>query len=530
MIHYPASAQAGCRWLLPRHLLRRIAPLGNIAVVCLLTQTLFFKKARADSATRPNIVLILADDLGYGDVSCYNDRSKVATPNIDCLATQGMRFLDAHSPSTVCTPTRYSILTGRMAFRLNYRGVFSGAGGPCLIKAGEPTIAGLLRQHGYVTAMIGKWHVGLTFHDEQGKPICENGLPGVRRIDFSRPIPDSPIHRGFDSFFGTACCPTTDWLYAWIEGDRVPNPPTKIVDKESLPSHVYSRDCRPGMIADDFDLEEVDLVLLEKSQEFLARHASEAPGRPFFLFHSCQAVHLPSFPADRFKGTTSAGPHGDFIAELDFVVGELMRTLDDLGLSENTLIVFTSDNGPEVPTVLNMRKDHDHDGARPWRGMKRDNWEGGHRVPMIVRWPGKVSAGVETSQTVCLTDLMATCASIIGTEPTPTAVDSVNLLPVLLGRRGEDDPIRDRTLHQTISLSLAIRQGQWKYLDHRGSGGNRYSNERLKPLLPPETAPGAPGQLYNLQTDPFETKNLYFEMPEIVERMKGELKSSLDGS
>ena len=473
--------------------------------------------------SKPNIVLILADDLGYGDIGCYNPESKVATPNLDKLAREGIRFTDAHSSSTVCTPTRYSVLTGRMAFRTGMRGVFTGVGGPCMIEEGRLTLPQMLREKGYATGMFGKWHIGMTFFDKEGKAINQNGLEAVKRIDYSRAIPDGPIHRGFDEFFGTVCCPTTDWLYAYVEGDRIPVPPTGIVDRTGLPKHPYSRDNRPGMIAPGYDLEEVDLVFLEKSKRFLRRHVKEKPNRPFFLYHSAQAVHLPSFAADRFKGRTKAGPHGDFIFELDYVVGELMKTLDELGVAENTLVMFSSDNGPEVTSVINMRKDHGHDGARPWRGMKRDQWEGGHRVPLIARWPGKIKAGSTTNQTVGLTDVMATCAAVVGSRlPNDAAEDSFDILGVLLGTQG-DKPVRRYTLQQTISLALAIRRGPWKYLDHKGSGGNNYSREHMRPYSLPEKAPDAPGQLYNLESDPGETTNLYFEHPEIVKELKSEL-------
>ena len=476
---------------------------------------------------KPNIVFILADDLGYGDVGCYNPEAKAPTPNIDRLAREGMRFTDAHSPSTVCTPTRYSLLTGRMAFRNGMKGVFTGAGGPCLIKEDRLTIAGMLRDQGYTTAMFGKWHIGLTFYDKDGKPITKNGLEAVKRIDYSQPITGGPIDRGFDQFFGTACCPTTDWLYAYIDGDKIPMPPTRIVDRKPLPKHPYSRDNRPGMIAPGFDLEEVDMVFLQKSLEFLESHKQKSPDKPFFLFHSAQAVHLPSFAGRAFKGKTEAGPHGDFIFELDYVVGRLMSKLDQLGYGENTLVIFSSDNGPEVPTVIDMRKTHKHDGARPWRGVKRDQWEGGHRVPFIARWPKKIKDGSTSAQTICLTDVMATCAALTGaTIPPNAAEDSYNILPVLLGQAG-DKPIREYTLHQTISLALAIRHGNWKYLDHKGSGGNNYGREGewgMKQFALPERAPDAPGQLYDLVKDPGETTNLYNEYPEIVKALKGKLE------
>ena len=481
---------------------------------------------RAAVATKPNLLFILADDLGYGDVGCYNAEAKVPTPNLDRLAREGMRFTDAHSPSTVCTPSRYSLLTGRMAFRINYRSVFEGVGGPCLIQADQLTLPQMLRNQGYATAMTGKWHVGLSFFDKDGQRITKGGVEGVRMIDYSRAIPDAPVHRGFDRFFGTACCPGTDYLYAFIEGDRIPVPPTGMLDKSKLPKHPYAVDNRAGMIAPDFDLEEVDMLFLKKSREFLEQHAQNQPGKPFFLLHSTHAVHLPSFAAKQFRGSTKAGPHGDFIHELDFIVGELLKTLERLGVADNTVVMFSSDNGPETTSVVHMRADHGHDGARPWRGVKRDQWEGGHRVPFLVRWPGKVAAGSTSDQTVCLTDVMATCAAMTGVAlPGNAAEDSFSLLPVLLGK-GNVAPVRAYTLHQTISLALAIRRGPWKYLDHRGSGGNNYDKGEIKSFALPDTAPDAPGQLYNLASDPGEKVNLYFQHPEIVRELKALLESS----
>ncbi|MCH8047723.1 MAG: sulfatase-like hydrolase/transferase [Planctomycetes bacterium] len=483
-----------------------------------------FATTPALAAKPPNIVFILADDLGYGDVGCYNAESKVPTTNLDRLAKEGMRFTDAHSPSTVCTPTRYSLLTGRMAFRTGMRGVFTGVGGPCMIEQGRLTLPQMLKNKGYTTAMFGKWHVGMTFFDKQGKPINRSGLAAVKRIDYTRRVPDAPIHRGFDQFYGTVSCPTTDWLYAFVDGDRIPVPPTKIVDRGPLPKHAYSRDNRPGMIAPNFNLEEVDLVFLEKSKRFLEKHVKQSPDKPFFLFHSMQAVHLPSFPADRFKGQTKAGPHGDFIFEMDWIVGELLKTLDRLGVADNTLVMFSSDNGPETTSVVNMRADHRHDGARPWRGMKRDQWEGGHRVPLIVRWPGKVKPGSTSDAMVSLTDVMATCAAVVDAKlPTAAAEDSYNFLPVLLGTQG-DQPVREYLLQQTISLALSIRRGPWKYLDHQGSGGNNYTRGKLRQYALPNTDPDAPAQLYNLDNDPGERVNLYSKHPEIVKELKAKLE------
>ena len=320
-------------------------------------------------------------------------------------------------------------MTGRMPFRLNYRGVFTGVEGPCLITRERLTMPEILKAKGYATAMFGKWHTGMTFLDRDGKPVYETskqlGNELIKHADFSRRIADGPLNHGFDHFFGTVCCPTTDWLYAWIDGDRVPVPPTMISDRKKLPGHIYSRDCRPGLVAPDFDFEEVDMMFLKKSQEFLSRHVKKSPGTPFFLFHSAQAVHLPSFPGRAFQGKTNAGPHGDFIFEFDHIVAELLRTLDELDVADNTLVIVTSDNGPEVLSIVNMRKDYGHDGARPLRGVKRDQWEGGHRVPFIARSPGKIKAASISEQTICQTDIMHTLAAIIGSElPDDAAEDS----------------------------------------------------------------------------------------------------------
>jgi arylsulfatase A-like enzyme len=275
-------------------------------------------------------------------------------------------------------------------------------------------------------------------------------------------------------------------------------------------------------------MEEVDLVFLKESRDFLEQHVRQSPSKPFFLFHSAQAVHLPSFAAPQFQGKTQAGPHGDFIHQLDDVVGELLTTLEQLGLAENTIVIFTSDNGPETTSVIHMRADYGHDGARPWRGVKRDSWEGGHRVPFIVRWPGKVKAGTTSSQLTSLTDVMATVAAIVDVKlPEDAAEDSFNMLPAWYG---EDQPaIRPYLLQQAFGgqRTLSIRRDHWKYLDHSGSGGNRYDNNPgLRPFLLPDTGPDAPGQLYNLATDPGETMNLYFQQPEIVTELKALLEHS----
>lgn len=477
----------------------------------------------------PNIVFILADDLGYGDLSCYNSESSVTTAHLDTLARQGMRFTDAHSPSTVCTPTRYSLLTGRMAFRTGFKSVFTGVGGPCLIEQDRLTLGGMLQQRGYATAMFGKWHIGMSFLDKDGKRVTQSGHKGVRAVDYSRAIPDAPIHRGFDQFYGTVCCPTTDWLYAYIEGDRIPVPPdlSKTHDRSMLPKHNYSGDNRSGLIAPNFDLEEVDLVFMRKSQSFLRDHVKNHPKKPFFLLHSMQAIHQPCFPAKQFHGKTEAGPRGDFIYEMDWIVGQLMKTLDELGVADNTIVMFGSDNGPEIKPTITMHEEFGHNSSHPWRGFKRDQWEAGHRTPFIVRWPGKIKPGTASDQITSLTDVFATCAAIVDAKlPNDAAEDSYDMLPVLLGKQG-DKPVRPYMLQQTISLEMSIRRGNWKYLDHKGSGGNKYTgNASRDKYFIPDNAPDSPGQLYNLADDPGETHNLSGKHPEIVAELKALLEKA----
>lgn len=500
-----------------------------VAVRCILLLLLLIVKV-LPAGERPNIVLILADDFGYGDAGCYNAQARVATPNIDRIARQGLRFTDAHSPATVCTPTRYGLLTGQMPFRVPRGGtVFTGAGGPSLISPGRTTLASLLRQHGYATWAVGKWHLGLTFRDVAGQPIHDGRPEAIQRINFSKSVEGGPLAHGFDRFFGTACCPTTDWLYAFIDGDRIPVPPTMLLDKSILPQHAYANDCRAGMIAEDFPMQSVDQVFLERSRQFMEQHLDQHPEQPFFLYHATQAAHLPSFASSQFQGQSGAGPHGDFLLELDDIVGQLTRILERRGVLDSTLFIFTSDNGPETSTVVNMRTDHRHNGAAPWRGMKRDNWEGGHRVPLLVRWPGVVAAGTETDQLASLTDVLATIADIVG-EPLPSDIraDSFSLLPVLKGEA--EAPIRPYLVTQAFrgAQTLAIRRGSWKYIAHAGSGGNNYQQPPLQQYALPEAVDGAQEQLYNLATDPGETTNLILEHAELAAQLRALLDQVSD--
>ncbi|MXW64398.1 MAG: arylsulfatase [Bacteroidetes bacterium SB0662_bin_6] len=441
------------------------------------------------AAPLPNIVVILADDMGYGDPGASNPDSKVPTPHIDRLAAEGMRFTDAHSPSAVCTPTRYGLLTGRYAWRTHLkRGVLVGYS-PNLIDTTRLTLPGMLRQAGYATAGIGKWHLG---------------LGDAERTDYAQPLRPGPVSLGFDYYFGIPS--SLDFEpYVWFENDRVEQLPTDSIEA--------SRPCckedfyRGGGIAPDFRHVDVLPRTVEKSVEYVM----QAGDKPFFLYVPFSAPHTPWLPTEPFLGSSGAGTYGDFAVQVDAGVGDILNALDEAGVAENTLVVFTSDNGAHwLPYEIEM---FDHRANLDWRGMKADIYEGGHRVPFVARWPGRIEAGSVSHELISLVDLMATFASVTGQMlPDDAGEDSYNLTPVLLGESLEG-PIREATVHHSVNGTFAIRQGSWKLIEGLGSGG-------FTQPVSVEPGPGdPPGQLYHLGDDPGETNNLYAEHPEVVERL-----------
>lgn len=467
-----------------------------------------------DSNKLPNIVIIYADDLGYGDLSCYNDRCAYRTPRIDRMAAEGIRFTDAHSPSTICSPSRYGLYSGQQIYRSTGRGggAFEGPGGPSYLKPGTLTLGQMLQQKGYRTGVFGKWHVGLTWRDRDGKRLG-GGFENSLLIDYekSTPLVDGPNQRGFDESFVTPNCPTTDPLYIYIENGMVPVPADHRHRRANLPNPggKWRWDNDEGWVAPGYEFVNADLLFYEKAKEFITAHRAKTPERPFFAVLSTQIAHAPVLPAAPFRGATEAGPRGDFVWELDVLVGRVLDLVESLGIDDNTLILFNADNGPETVHVDWMRQDHNHDAAGGWRGMKRDGWEGGHRVPFIARWPGRIPAKQTSDQLTNTTDIFATLASVVGYKlPDDAATDSFDMLPALLGTATE--PIRPHLLTQSFRGEFQIRQGNWKYLDHKGSGGNNYDGN-LKRYALPDSAPDAPGQLYNLESDPGETTNLYYE-------------------
>ncbi|MFP6875178.1 MAG: arylsulfatase [Verrucomicrobiales bacterium] len=457
-------------------------------------------------AEKPNIIFILADDLGFGDVHALNPASRIPTPNLDRLAKEGMCFTDAHSPSAVCTPTRYGVLTGRYCWRSRMKsGVLNGYSKP-LIEPGRPTVASFLSKNGYHTACVGKWHLGLGFVQKEN--------PGNKQdFDYSKSLADGAHTRGFD--FSYIIPASLDFPpYVYIKNGRVTAAPDREQPATPFPAYL-----RRGPIGADFIMEDALDHLVDQATGFLA--SLKVPDKkPFFLYLPLSSPHKPVLPHRRFRGKTNLGPYGDFVHQTDAMVGKVLDALDSNGLTDNTLIFFTSDNGsfmynkPGAPDHVDDRKVQafrpgNHTANGSLRGTKADVWEAGHRVPFFARWPGTIKPGSKCEKTITHTDLFATCAALIGADlPGKAAEDSYSWLPLLENR--EDEFKRAPVINHSANGTFAIRDNDWKLILGNGSGGREAP--RGKPF-------GKPYQLYDLNTDPGEKKNVAKKYPEIVRRL-----------
>jgi arylsulfatase A len=451
---------------------------------------------------KPNVVFILADDLGYGDVGCYNPASTIPTPNIDRLAAEGVRFTDAHSPSAVCTPTRYALLTGRYAWRTRLQRNVLGPFSQPLIAGTQLTVPGMLRGQGYATACVGKWHLGWGWP----KP------GGDGRRDFTQPIPDGPTARGFDSYFGTDVPNYPP--YCFLENDRTVGLPsdTAPVGRDSFNI--------AGPMVPNWKLVDVLPGLEARAVGFVESAAKG--GKPFFLYLPLTSPHFPVVPSPGFAGKSKAGEFGDFVAQTDHVVGRVLDALNRSGVADSTLVILTSDNGPEVtgevnPGAYDRIKAFGHASMGTLRGAKRDAWEGGHRVPFVARWPGRIKAGTTSAEVICHVDLMATLAAVLDVKlPADAGVDSVNVLPALLGeKRGA--PLREATVHHSAQGKFAVRRGDWVLIltptgDDNGKRGEPAWFRADRGYAPHAEA----GELYYLAADPGQKTNLYAANPDKV--------------
>ncbi len=481
--------------------------------VAFLVQAVDPDRRCAEAADRPNFVFILADDQGFGDVSALNPESKIPTPNIDRIAKEGMIFEDGHSSSSVCTPTRYSVLTGRYHWRTHLqKGVLGGFSQP-LISSGRLTVASLLKEQGYRTACIGKWHLGWDWPLKDGGTANDQGdfSGGFKKgwdVDYAGEIQNGPNDVGFDYFFGiSASLDMPPYVYV---RNRTP---TELATVEKA-FH------RKGPAGASFEAVDVLPKITAETVKFIRE--SSASGQPFLVYFPLNAPHTPIVPTGRWQGKSGINKYADFTMQVDWTVGEVLRALDENGVADNTLIIFTTDNGCSPAAKIPELEQAGHDQNYIYRGHKADIYEGGHRVPFVARWPQKVKAGTRTKQLVGQLDFLATAAEIVGADvPEDAAEDSVSFLPVLLGQAA--DPIRRSIVSQSIGGQFAIRDGHWKLCLCPGSGG--WSNPRPGRV---DMSDLPPVQLFDLEADPGETNNLQHVHPDRVEKMKGMLQRIID--
>ncbi|MEM9346462.1 MAG: arylsulfatase [Planctomycetota bacterium] len=467
---------------------------------------------------RPNIIFIMADDMGYGDVGCYNEQSRIPTPNMDRLAEQGIRLTDAHSADSVCTPSRYGLLTGRYCWRTPLKRSVLFNYEPPLIEKGRMTLASLLKEKGYRTAISGKWHLGLGFTAKPGRdvdfdaplPWAPGPLPDrtvSESIDFSVPVFGGPEELGFDEAFYTAGCSTDQEPFCFIENGRFLN----------MSKATYRRPAgswRSGMAAPDWDNDTVDVQATQWALDFIKNTHKHRPNQPFFLYLPLSSPHSPHVTADFAIDQSEAGVRGDMVWLVDWSVGKIVAELDRLGIADNTLLIATSDNGPLRGSLEPGAREstakitNGHLPAGKLRGYKAQVWEGGHRVPFIARWPGKIPSGKVSNSPICFTDMLATIAALVGEElPEANGEDSFNRLPVLLGK-----PVNERhvMVHHSSTV-FALRSGKWKII----------FKVREKRSNPAEDL----GYLFDMKADPYETKNLWSQEPEIVAELTEQFES-----
>ena len=463
------------------------------------------------AAERPNIVIMLADDMGYGDLGVQNPDSKIPTPNLDKLAKAGTRFTDAHSSSGICTPSRYALLHGRYHWR-KFHGIVNSFDQPVMDKD-RTTLAQLLKAKDYRTACVGKWHLGWDWKAIQ-RPNTMPGKQGFSADDFdwTKKIPGGPCDFGFDSYFGDDVPNFPP--YAWFENDRVLAAPTGPLELKGKPAE-GAWEARPGPSVKDWDFHAVMPKLTERAVEWIGKQKAD---EPFFLYFPFTSPHAPIVPAKEFVGTSKANGYGDYMVQTDATVGAVMAALEKHGFAENTLVIFTSDNGPEH-YAYNRVKNFEHRSMGPLRGLKRDIWEGGHRVPFVARWPGHIPAGAVSDGLIGQIDIYATIAALVGSKiPAMSAEDSRDQLPLFMGK-GKSD--RDTLVHNTYADGYAIRQGDWLLIDAKSGGVSavpKWYNE-AQGYEPNTNA----GELYNLKDDPSEKRNLFADKPEIVADLKKRL-------
>ena len=478
---------------------------------------------------KPNIIYILADDLGYGDIKAFNIDGKIKTPQIDKLAKDGIKFTDAHTSSSVCTPTRYGILTGRYNWRSRLkRSVLSGTSN-ALITKDRTTVASFLKQNGYLTGFIGKWHLGWNWSfsdtiihydsnpDQTKKTFYgfgEKNHSSADRIDFSKKITNSPNDLGFDYSFGHSG--SLDMPpYVYVENEIT----TAKINRFTFAPKPYSW-WRYGPTASDFDHDDVTPNFFEKAKSFIRNAVKK--NKPFFLYLPLPSPHTPILPLTKWQGKSGLNSYADFVMQIDNHIGELDTLLEELKISNNTIIIFTSDNGCSPEANFNLLSEKGHHPSGKFRGHKADIFEGGHRVPFIIKWPKKIQAGSSSDKIICTTDLIATCAEILNIKLDQSeGVDSFSMVP-LFSKETQDNFERSYTIHHSINGSFAIRKGMYKFIFCPGSGGWSIPKPSQN-----ETKNLPKFQLYNLDNDPSESNNLYGKLPELEDELIAIFKNAI---
>ncbi|MEQ8556494.1 MAG: arylsulfatase [Cyclobacteriaceae bacterium] len=477
------------------------------------------QKQSETSLAKPNIIYILADDLGYGDLQGLNPDSKIPTPYMDKVIRQGVHFTDAHSNSAVCTPTRYGVLTGRYAFRTRLKdGVLWGYSPP-LIEHGRMTVASFLKDNSYHTSCIGKWHLGL----EWPKKDENKEIPDIKwddnvprgfddNVDYSKRVNGGPADHGFDhSLIIPASLDMSPYMY--IRNGYVVEAPVDYTEGRAQEVDGRGVFWRQGKVSTDFDFDQVLPTLVDSATSYIRRRADQED--PFFLYLPLPAPHTPWLPTDPYLGNSQAGTYGDFVSMVDDMIGKVLNTVESAGVEKNTLIIITSDNGSDWRPADIAQSGHLANHI--FKGRKADIYEAGHRVPYIAQWKGVIPAGHQSDQVMCTTDLLATIAGLLD-KPLPdnAGEDSFNLWPAYVSK--VDTSIRTSIIHHSLHGVFAIRKGEWKYTPHLGSGGF------TDPATIEPNEGEAPGTLYDMEKDPMEKNNLYMQYPEIVKELSGLLE------
>jgi arylsulfatase A-like enzyme len=481
----------------------------RLIYVCSVLGFIFQGCSKKETQNRPNIVIILADDFGVGDIQAHYPENKIATPYLDAFSSESMRFTNAHSGSACCTPTRYGLMTGRYAWRTSMQEWVIAAYEPPLIDEGRLTLPMFLQEEGYDTGLIGKWHLGWNWAgDQPSTREEERNVLQEKEWDYTQPIKDGPTARGFDYYFGTHVPNFPPFTF--IENDRIFIQPTDRYKWDPNEGTVMPKGFDGNPIAPGWQWDQILPEITKRAVKFIHDKADE--DEHFFLFFSQTSPHEPVVPSAKFKGKSGIAPVADFVMETDWSAGQVIQAIEDAGIADNTIVIFTADNGHSHYTGWETLIEAEHYASGPYRGHKSQIWEGGHREPFLVRWPGKIEAGAQRDHALSLVDIFATCADLLGKElPGNVGEDSFSFLNSLFGK--ESTPERDHVIAHSTPGEFSLAEGPWKIVFRNPSDG--LDKNRGEPRI---------RELYNLNEDIAETTNLAENEPEILKHLDTKLR------